>query len=124
MSLCFYVASKVKHAGVWRALRDNAGCRIVSTWIDEAGEGQTSDYSELSDRCLSEINKSDVLLLYCEAGEILKGASIEAGAALALGKEVRCVGEASNLSRVFIKHRNWRSFSDLPSVISTLKEDA
>lgn len=102
----YYVASKVKHASMWRKFRDG-GIAILSTWIDEAGEGQTGDYSELSQRCIREIERCHAVVLYCEPGEILKGALIEVGAALAMNKEIRCVGSCESLSRVFSEHPNW-----------------
>lgn len=101
-----YFASKVRHAPRWQALRDS-GVPTVSTWIDEAGEGQTLDYAELSMRAIAEIGRATALLLYCEPGEILKGALIEAGAALANGTPVLCVGQCGSLSRVFRKHPLW-----------------
>lgn len=115
----FYVASKIKYAELWRTQRDRLGHNIISTWIDEAEEGQTNDYSELACRCITEIKKCDILLLYCKPGEVLKGALIEAGAALALGKEIRCVGSCESLSRIFIKHNKWRQFQSLFSAFST-----
>jgi nucleoside 2-deoxyribosyltransferase len=78
-----YVASKVKHAEMWRLLRVRMG--IVSTWIDEAGEGQTENYTELAQRCLREVQDSDAVVLFCEPREVLKGALLEVGAALAYG---------------------------------------
>ena len=112
----FYVASKVKHAEVWILLR-KTGYRIVSTWIDEAMEGDTENISELAERCILEIQLADVLVLYCEPREMLKGALIEVGAALALGKEVRCVGSTKSLSRVFIQHPLWREFETIKSAL-------
>lgn len=106
-----YAASKVKHAGMWRALRD-FGMPIHSSWIDEAGEGQTADHAELAMRCLLEVHETQALILFCEPGDILKGALIEAGAALALGKHVYCVGTCESLSiRTFSKHPNWHEVS-------------
>ncbi len=106
-----YIASKTIHAPKWRRLRDE-GYNIVSTWIDEAGEGQ-SDYRELSVRCIREIRQSDFLILYCEVNEVLKGANVEAGAALAFGIEVRCVGKCNTLNRVFCQHPLWNEYSDI-----------
>jgi hypothetical protein len=108
MSACvFYIASKVKHAPKWIELR-SLGVNIISSWIDEAGEGQTGNYRELSTRCLKEIRRCGALVLYFESGEILKGALLEAGAALALGKQVRAVGcDCPSISRVFIEHPLW-----------------
>jgi hypothetical protein len=103
-----YTASKVKHAPMWRDLRSR-GAEIVSTWIDEAGEGETADYADLSLRCLAEVVRADCVILYCEPGDVLKGALIEVGAALAVSRPVFCVGECESLSRVFSRHPLWRS---------------
>ncbi|MDD2863045.1 MAG: hypothetical protein PHI71_18520, partial [Acidiphilium sp.] len=64
-----YFASKVVHAHRWQAQRAS-GVTTTSSWIDEAGEGQTADYAELSERCLTEIAKSERLVLFCQPGEI------------------------------------------------------
>ena len=115
----YYIASKTKHAASWLANRAG-GDRITSTWIDEAGAGQTSDHSELAQRCVTEIAEADFLLLYCEPGEIQKGATIEAGIALGLGKEVRCVGTCETISKTFIKHPLWRFFPSVKAAIEGL----
>ena len=86
-----YVASRTRHAAKWRALRDS-GLRVISTWIDEAGAGETSDWPDLWRRCLGEAVKADVFLLYAEAGDVLRGALIEAGARLAWGGSVYYCG--------------------------------
>lgn len=86
---------------------------IISTWIDEAGPGQTVDKAELAQRCIEEVKASDLFVLFCKPGEHLKGALVELGAALAYNKEVRCVGNCASLSPVFINHKLWRWF---PSV--------
>ena len=102
-----YVASKVKHAELWKRLR-KAMC-ISATWIDEAGEGHTADRSELAVRCLREVSEASALVLYCQPGDILRGALLEAGAALALGIQVYCVGDCESLSRIFCNHPLWHS---------------
>jgi len=89
--LIVYAASKTAHASKWRDLRA-AGWSINSTWIDEAGAGETKCLTDLWRRCVGEASKADVILLYREPGEVLKGAFIEAGAALASGKPVHAVG--------------------------------
>lgn len=101
-----YFASKVVHAPLWIAEEAN-GVTVTSSWIHEAGEGQTADYAELSTRCSREISGSERLILYGEPGEILKGALIEAGMALQAGVPVFQVGEPGNLSRVFRRHPLW-----------------
>lgn len=91
-----YIASKTKHGPRWRALRA-AGEPIISTWIDEAEVGATSDWPDLWIRCVGEASCAAVTIVYAEAGEVLKGAWVEVGAALACGRRVIavCVDEFS-----------------------------
>lgn len=49
-----YVASRVKHAPMWQRERE-LGAPIISTWIDEAGEGETASMSELWERITREV---------------------------------------------------------------------
>jgi hypothetical protein len=118
-----YVASKVKHAEMWKGLRQ-AGEPIISTWIDEAGEGQTKDYGELAVRCLSEIGTATALIVYCESGELLKGALLEAGVALASGVPVYCVGTCNSISRVFIHHPIWHTCESIQDALAEAKAHA
>lgn len=104
----YYVSSKTKHADLWKDFRSK-GVSIISSWIDEAGPGETKDFGELAERCLLEVSKADKLVLYAKPDEILKGTLIEVGAALALGKQVIFVGDSKllNISRAFCAHRLW-----------------
>lgn len=87
-----YVASRVKHAERWQCLRDYVGVPIISTWIDEAHEGETDDMSELWQRIKTEIAHAERLVLYASLADFpLKGALVEAGMALAVGVPVVCV---------------------------------
>lgn len=86
-----YIASKTIHAPRWRILR-KVGEPIISTWIDEAGPGESSDLSDLWTRCIEEASSCDLLIVYREGNEVLKGAWIEMGAALARGIQVFAVG--------------------------------
>lgn len=86
-----YIASKTRHAHLWRDLR-GAGAPIISTWIDEAGEGESGDLDDLWERCITESKTCDVLIVYREPEDVLKGAWVEIGAALAAGKSVHAVG--------------------------------
>ncbi|MEP3667917.1 MAG: hypothetical protein ABJN42_14430 [Roseibium sp.] len=86
-----YMASKaVAHAPKWIAAREDLP--VVSTWIDEAEEGMELDWPDLWNRCLTEATNAQVLIVYMEPGEVLKGAWIEVGAALAVGVPVIGVG--------------------------------
>jgi hypothetical protein len=77
-----YVASKAKYAPMWRDLRAS-GWPIISTWIDEADEGATTDWGALWERCIAEAATADALLGYHQHRDVWKGAYVEIGAALA-----------------------------------------
>ncbi len=82
-----YVASKTKHAPLWIKLR-NSGYPIISTWIDESGQGKTTDLVDLWQRCIQEASIADICLVYSEEDDCLKGTLVEMGAALASNKKV------------------------------------
>ena len=86
-----YIASKTKYAENWRGWRTR-GLPIVSTWIDEAGPGESADLADLWLRCIREASSCDLLVCYRAPDDVLKGAFIELGAALASGREVWAVG--------------------------------
>lgn len=111
-----YITSKTKHAGRWRELRA-AGVNIISTWIDEAGAGQSRDLSDLATRCINEAKSADRLILYCESSDVLKGALIEAGAALAAGVPVFVVGSAASLQTALNRHPLWKETSSIESAL-------
>lgn len=89
--LPIYVASRAsvpERAAMWRRFRAQ-GVAITSSWIDEDGEEQTEDLANLWTRIVSEIEQANVVVLYAESGDFpLKGAFIEAGIALGMGKHV------------------------------------
>ncbi len=86
-----YTASKTRHAPLWQALRAS-GVEVNATWIDEAGAGESPCLVDLWIRCIREATEADALLLYVEPGDVLKGAFVEVGAALACGVPVYVVG--------------------------------
>lgn len=91
MSVPIYVASRAsipERSAKWRELRES-GVNITSSWIDEAGPGETTSFEELWDRIQAEIMRSVGVLLYAEPGDFpLKGALIEAGMSLGMLKPV------------------------------------
>lgn len=109
-----YIASKTRHAHLWRDLRA-AGAPIISTWIDEAGEGESADLHDLWDRCISESKGCKTLIVYREPEDVLKGAWVEIGAALASGKPVYAVG----LSGFTIS--KYRGIKHFPSLADAFK---
>jgi hypothetical protein len=87
-----YTASRTQHATRWKTLRAE-GVPIISTWIDEAGTGETTSYEDLWRRCINEASAAAALILYIEPGETMKGALVELGAALAHDVPVFIVGD-------------------------------
>lgn len=77
-----YIASRVRHAAKWRALQA-LGVDVISTWIHEDGEGQSTSKANLWIRCVEEAAGADALIFYVEEGDPLMGAMVEGGAALA-----------------------------------------
>ncbi len=86
-----YVASKTAHARLWQHHRA-IGVPIISTWIDEAGPGESTDLVDLWRRCIAEASSAAALVLYRLGDEVLKGAWAEVGAALASGVPVFACG--------------------------------
>lgn len=92
-----YTASKTRHAPTWRGLRA-AGVPVISTWIDEAGPGETASFPDLWSRCIREASTASALLVYAEEGDLLKGGFVEVGAALGCGVPVFAVGTQAGWS--------------------------
>ena len=109
--LKIYTASKTKHAAIWRRYREQ-GWPIISTWIDEAGVGETLCFNDLWKRCIKEASAADVTIVYREGEDVLKGAFIEIGAALASGKLVFFVGDPVGCGS-FAHYYGVTLFSDL-----------
>lgn len=86
-----YIASKSVHGKRWRDLR-KSGVNVLSSWIDEAEQAATFNWPDLWTRCVSEASECAALIIYREPGEILKGAWVELGAALAAGRPAFAVG--------------------------------
>lgn len=94
--LAVYVASRASipaRSAMWREYRDRWGANIISSWIDEAGEGETGDFADLWTRIHGEILRCERFVLYAEQGDFpLKGALVEAGIALAARKPIWVMG--------------------------------
>jgi len=90
-----YIASRAslpERSAAWRRLRDVDGWKITSSWIDEAGAGQSMDLGSLWVRIEAEIDRSERLILYVETDDFpLKGALIEVGMAIAHRIPIRVV---------------------------------
>lgn len=104
----YYVASRAsipERAAMWRRLRAD-GLQITSTWIDEAGDGETDDFTRLWVRIVAEIASSHALILYAEKADFpLKGALIEVGIAIGLSLPIYVCLPGLNLRL----RKNWRN---------------
>lgn len=93
-----YTASKTRYGPLWREYRDAWACltepavHVASTWIDESGEGETSDFSDLWLRCIGESSTADLLICVHVGDEVWKGTFIEIGSALSNGVPVYVCG--------------------------------
>jgi hypothetical protein len=106
-----YVASRTRHAAMWRAVRAE-GYRINSTWIDEAGPGQTADMAELWERIAREVSQSALLVLYIEPEDFpLKGALVEVGMAIGSLIPVHVVAPRVTLDASFRPIGSWMRHS-------------
>lgn len=103
-----YVASRAsvpERSAMWRRLRDR-GEPISSTWIDEAGQGDTAELDELWSRICREVTGARHLIMYVEPSDFpLKGAFVEVGMALAARVPITIVAPD-----VEIEGRNCRPF--------------
>lgn len=97
-----YFASKLRHAQLWRDLRDGrlSFCDVRCQWIDtpEVEElDRTASplrYAEIWMKDIQEAKRADYTLLYAPPEDIphLKGGRVECGATLAMGGCVIIIG--------------------------------
>jgi nucleoside 2-deoxyribosyltransferase len=89
-----YIASKIAHAEQWRNFYSlTPSIHLVSRWpflIPFIQEDQSKKFWQED---LADIQACDVLVVYAQAGEKLRGALVEAGMALALNKPVVVIGD-------------------------------
>lgn len=92
---------------MWRRLRD-VGCDIVSTWIDEAGAGETASMSNLWERVTAEIYAASRCVVYVHRDDFpLKGALVEVGMALGTGTPVIVVAPSVPITNDYRPIGSW-----------------
>ena len=98
MTIKVYPASKLHHVELWHKWREEwtkDDIIIVARW-PFSHVGTVPDRSHFAkvfwQHDLEDVIKADVVLVYAVDGEHLKGALVEAGMAIALGKHVIVVG--------------------------------
>lgn len=120
-----YGASKTRHAQMWIDLKSE-GYDIISTWIYEAGKGESSDLRDLICRCIREASTCDWLILYVEPGDMLKCALVEVGAALAHDKQVIILGECESVnSETIFAHPNvWKCTGGIYEALNHIRQQS
>lgn len=90
-----YPSSKVRHAPMWRRLQQEVPHVFFNArWIKRAESQEEMDSYELAElwrECQQDVKDADLLLIYAEDGDQLKGAFVEVGMALAYGVKVMFV---------------------------------
>jgi hypothetical protein len=117
-----YIASKTKHAQRWIEWRES-GVNIISTWIDEAGEGASPDLADLCKRCINECLECDAMIIYREGEDYLKGAFIEMGVALTRKIPIILVGDILPESSVFTQNGNVFTAETVEEAIDDIKRN-
>lgn len=98
-TLPIYIASKLRHADRWKSLRNNwanENINIVSRWIEQASleeSAHPTDFKVFWSVDEEDVSKSEVILIYIDRDETLRGALVEAGMGIAMGKMVIVAGD-------------------------------
>lgn len=85
-----YIASKTKYADRWLRLRAR-GWPITCSWLTRFRDYDYNHLPDVAEQCIREASECDTLIVYAAFGDELRGAFMEAGAALACGKPIYLV---------------------------------
>lgn len=90
-----YIASKMHHAPKWREAYSREDIHVVSRWpfLETQVDDRPSNCRKFWQDDFTDVQSCAVLILFAEEGENLRGALVEVGIALALGKFVIVIGE-------------------------------
>jgi hypothetical protein len=106
---------------MWREWREK-GLPIKATWLDRPTETEGAARRSLSARCIEEAKTADIVILYAEPEDFLKGALLECGAALAAGRPDVVVGNGRSVNHIFSNHPLWFSADNVESAIALAKQ--
>lgn len=123
-----YVASKLRHAAKFVALRtqEQDHMYLTSRWPITAqmgSEAQRPTHDWLSDN-FADIERCDFVLGYVEDGEHLKGGLIEIGYAVACGKRVFLVGQHEDYSHWQYDPSRFSRCASIEAAIAQMKQIA
>ncbi len=93
-----YIASKIRHAEMLRALRhhvDADGIHFNGRWVETCNLtfNSTKPVSHWQRENFDDIERAHVVFCYAETGEHLKGGLVEIGVAIRAGKPVYLIGQ-------------------------------
>ena len=90
-----YIASCVGHAELWRKVHETPDIHFVSRWpfLEPFVDPTALNSRKIWLDDMADVRACHALIVYAVEGVHLRGALVEAGAALALGRMVIVVGE-------------------------------
>lgn len=116
-----YPASKVKHAQKWLDLHEsNPHLFFHARWLKASkkeSDFNNGAFGHLWRMCEEDVKSADVVLVYAEEGDRLKGAFVEAGMALAFDKKVLAVG----CEGTWVHHKNVKRCETLKQALAHIK---
>jgi hypothetical protein len=126
-----YIASKFHHGQRWKDLSEEAykydhpwyGITFVGRWfLDYAGViPDEPQFCKLGwEHDIEDVIACDVLIVYAEPEEHLRGALVEVGAALAYGRYVLTIGDHPDYG-TWKHHANVHQMKDLDSALTWLR---
>lgn len=117
-----YPASKVKHAQKWLDLHANdPDFFFHARWLKASKtESNFNDiaFERLWGMCQEDVENADVILAYAEKGDVLKGAFVEVGMALAYGVKVVEIGCEGS----WVNHEGVTRFETLEEALDSLRD--
>jgi len=121
-----YFASDIRHARKWIDYRNKLypNITVVSSWIDLMKDGEIVNpkeglVKESWENNIKDVLLCDVLVLYAEPGDSMRGSCFEAGVAFTLRKSIVYVGDLKTIGTVECCFH--ASFRDLDHCLETLK---
>ena len=121
-----YSAAKIWHAPKFQDLRDNGGYDINARWIDyDAEHPIVQQKAVLWQHCLEDVVSADFMVIYCEdPAEEMRGVIMEAGHAMAAGKNIYCINTTDSFSPcpisdvAFTHHPQWHFIREESGLVS------
>lgn len=122
-----YIASKLSHAERWRKMKSawlTNDLEIISRWIYQAEQEDTAlpvDFKVFWSVDEEDVRAADVVVVYGEAHENLRGALVEAGMGIALGKMVVLAGDFDTFGGSWKNHPNCYCVATLEHVKTLIR---